>query len=311
MSSKARRWIAVISVLLLVIAAVVTVGIISEDSGSEKYRGDLYFLNETGTSIEAETREISYRDTQSLVEKVIKELKKGPEEGHHQRSVNKKTTLLNVRDVEKGDLIVDFSREFLSGDSKKDLLSIYAVVRSLCAISNIRSVKIVVENKDIKGEGGAVIGYLRSQDINLANDTYNSEMRSVALYFQKKEGNMLKKEVRSIRVNDQQPLAQYIINELIKGPKTDDLSPTLSKETVLLSVQTSNNICFVNFKSDFLDKNSGKAEEEKTAVYSIVDSLTELDNIERVQFLIDGKRVEKFGELNIFGMFGRDESVIE
>ena len=46
------------------------------------------------------------------------------------------------------------------------------------------------------------------------------------------------------------------------------------------------------------------------SIYSIVDSLTELETIERVQFLMDGKKVSDFGNINIGSMFGRDESII-
>ena len=49
---------------------------------------------------------------------------------------------------------------------------------------------------------------------------------------------------------------------------------------------------------------------EKMTIYSIVDSLTELDNIQRVQFLMDGKKVDNFGNINIGSMFGRDGSII-
>ena len=69
-------------------------------------------------------------------------------------------------------------------------------------------------------------------------------------------------------------------------------------------------ICFVNLKSDFTEKNSGNAAKEKLAVYSIVDSLTELKNIKRVQFLMDGKRVDKFGELDIKYPISRNSVII-
>ncbi|MCC8169917.1 MAG: GerMN domain-containing protein, partial [Oscillospiraceae bacterium] len=103
----------------------------------------------------------------------------------------------------------------------------------------------------------------------------------------------------------------YIINELISGPAAKEFEPTLSKDTVLLSVDTEDGICFVNFKSSFLDKNSGNQEKEILAIYSIVDSLTELENITRVQFLMDGKKVDMFGTINISSMFGRNSDMIE
>ena len=169
---------------------------------------------------------------------------------------------------------------------------------------------MILEGKDISTADGGIIGYLSDRDINLPSDTYTSETRTVTLYFPKKDSQTLVKELRTIKVTDQQPIARYIINELIKGPGNENMTSALSPDTVLLSVETSDNICFVNFKSSFLDKNSGSAEKEKLAIYAIVDSLTELDTIDRVQFLMDGKKVDAFGNINIGSMFGRDESVI-
>lgn len=308
--NKKKLITAGIVVLILIIAAAV-IGRVTYDHGGSKYHGELYFLNESSTAIEAESREIRYKDMQSLAEGVIDELMRGPDNSRHRRIIEKKTKLLSLDGVETGNLAVNFSREFLTGDNQKDILAVYAVVKSLCAISTVNSVKVVIEGKDMTSADGSIIGYLTDQDINLPTDTVSSEMREITLYFPPKSEYTLKKEVRTIRVNDQQPLAQYIINELIKGPQAEGLGDALSKDTVLLSVETSNNICFVNFRANFLDKNSGSAEKEKMIVFSIVDSLTELDAIDRVQFLMDGKRVQNFGNINIFGMFGRDESMIE
>lgn len=308
--NKKKLITAGIVILILAIIAII-IGVFTIDRGSEKYSGELYFFNESATAIEAESREIRYRDMLSLAEGVIDGLMRGPENARHQRIIERKTKLLSLGGMETGNVIVNFSSEFLTGDSQKDILAVYAVVKSLCAIDGINSVKVVVEGKDITASDGSIIGYLTDQDINLPTDTYNSEMREVTLYFPPKSEYTLQKEVRSIRVTDQQPLAQYIINELIKGPQTEGLEGILSKDTVLLSVETVNNICFVNFRASFLDKNTGTAEAEKTVIFSIVDSLTELEVIDRVQFLMDGKRVDSFGNINISGMFGRDESLIE
>lgn len=308
---KNKKVIIPIFVAAALIAVGVIIALVSRDYNSEKYTGELYFFNESETSIVAESREIKYHDRQNLVEEVVKELISGPDNRKYSRIIEKKTKLLSVNDIETGHLIVNFSREFITGNNTKDLLAVYAVVKSLCVIDNIQSVKVVIEGKDILSSDGSIIGYLTDGDINLPTDTYNSEIREVILYFPNKNGDKLVQERRGIKITDQQPIAQYIINELIKGPSNKELSKALNKDTVLISVETSDNICFVNFKSSFLDKNTGTAEQEKMAVYSIVDSLTELESIDRVQFLIDGKRVDNFGNINIRNMFFRDESVME
>ena len=308
---KNKKVVIPVLAVAAVVAVVIIVAIIGSDYNSEKYTGDLYFFNESQTAIVSESREIKYRDRQDLIETVIKKLIGGPENRKHVKIIEKKTKLLSIGEVETEHIVVNFSREFITGNNTKDLLAVYAVVKSLCAIDGIHSVKVIIEGKDILSADGSIIGYLTDGDINLPTDAYNSETREVILYFQNKARNKLVRERRSIKITDQQPLAQYIINELIKGPSNKELSKALSKDTVLISVETSDNICFVNFKSSFLDKNTGSAEQEKMAVYSIVDSLTELDAIDSVQFLIDGKRVNDFGSINIRSMFGRDASVIE
>ena len=259
---KSRKLLIPVVIVLAAIIAAVAVNIIRSDYGSVKYNGELYFFNDSATAIVAENREIKYRDKQGLAESVIEELMKGPTDGKHLRIIEKKARLISVNGVETGNVIVNFSREFITGDNTKDILAVYAVVKSLCVTEIIDSVKVVIEGKDIETGDGSIIGYLTNQDINLQTDTYNSEMREVTLYFPKKDSQKLIREVRSIKVTDQQPIAQYIINELIKGTDNEELSQALSKDTVLLSVETSDNICFVNFKSNFLDKNSGSAEKE-------------------------------------------------
>lgn len=307
---KSKIPIGVVVVAAVILTAVIAV-VIRGDYESEKYTGELYFFNETATSIVSESREIKYHDGKTLGEEVVAELMRGPDNSKCRRIIEKKTKLISVSDMETGNVLVNFSSEFLTGDNAKDVLAVYAVVKSLCAIDNINSVKVVVEGKDIYTADGGIIGYLSDRDINLPTDTYSSETRAVTLYFPQKDSQKLVKEIRTIRVTDQQPIARYIINELIKGPGHENMTEALSKDTVLLSVETSDNICFVNFKANFLDKNSGSAEEEKLAIYAIVDSLTELEQIQRVQFLMDGKKVDNFGNINIGSMFGRDESIME
>ena len=73
--------------------------------------------------------------------------------------------MLSLNDVDSGNIVVNFSGEFLTGDNTKDVLAVYAVVKSLCAISSVDSVKVIVEGKDIATADGSIIGYLRNQTL--------------------------------------------------------------------------------------------------------------------------------------------------
>ena len=61
----------------------------------------------------------------------------------------------------------------------------------------------------------------------------------------------------------------------------------------------------MNFAFSFVEKNSGEGAE--AAVYSIVNSLTELPGIKGVQILIDGKKLDRIGDVDISTVLGGRE----
>ena len=137
--------------IAVILAAAVSLGIfvvLRSDYAPEKYSGEMYFFNESMTAIEAENHEIKYKNNYDLVKSIIEELRRGPDNGKHMRIIEKKTQLLSVEGVETGSVVVNFSEEFLTGDSTKDILTVYAVVKSLCAAEGIESVKVVIEGRD-------------------------------------------------------------------------------------------------------------------------------------------------------------------
>lgn len=296
--------------LVIVIIILVTV-IVRSGSGMQKKQCELYFLNEEGTSIVAETREIKYRDESSLPQAVTEQLMKGPENNKYSRIMNKNTRLIGIEADENDNVVINFTSEYLTGDPTHDIQTTYAVVKSLSTIKSVNSVKVIVEGKDIQTADGGTVGYLTAEDINLSTDTYTTEMREITLYFADKSTGKLIMEQRIVKVEDQQPIEQYIISELIRGPLGNDVGSVLDKDTTLISVDTEEEICFVNFKTDFISENTGKENTEKLAIYSIVNSLTELDTIKSVQFLIDGKKSDNFGTMNIYRPFERNELMID
>ncbi len=306
-----RKKIIIAAVCVLVLAAAAVVfGVMSREQSMLERECELYFLNESESTLVAETRIVKYRDAYSLRAAVIEELISGPDTGRNKAVLNRKTKLLSIDASNPAELVADFNYRFMSGDAARDTLAAYAVIKTLCGLDSVERVKVTVEKNDIPDSEGEPIGFLADEDINLSTDTNTSETREITLYFADRKTNKLVPETRTITVTDQLPLAQYVIAELIKGTQNENCSSVLDPETILLSVNITDNICFVNMQSNFISRNTGSADEEELAVYSIVNSLTELDNIGRVQFLIDGKKIESFGEIPMDGLFERNTYII-
>jgi spore germination protein GerM len=98
--------------------------------------------------------------------------------------------------------------------------------------------------------------------------------------------------------NESDPIdvrAGKIINMIIAGPPTDDLSGVIPEGVTVNSVKVDKNMVIVDFSKQILDYGGGAAW-EKGIVQSIVLSLTELPGITKVQFLVNGEKIEYLPE---------------
>ncbi len=309
MNEKHRLILALLAIglaLVAIIGGIVT----TVDRRSDKTDVDFYFINSAGTGIVSTRKSVRYTDDNDLVNNTIEKLRRGPSNRKLGEVMPRDTQIKRVVLMESGRLTVEFSQEFLLEDASKNVLNTYAVVKTLCSTPCVSEVKVLVEGKPIRDRDGNRLDYISASDINIETEEYHSEVRKVALYFANDTKTQLVREMRSIKITDQQPIEQYIINELIEGTDKKNSKSLLSDDTVLVSVDVEDNICYLNFKSNFLTENSGVETHEKLVVYSIVNSLTELQTIGRVQFYMDGKRVEKFGSISIDDYLSRDTTII-
>ena len=106
------------------------------------------------------------------------------------------------------------------------------------------------------------------------------------VYFTDENGEVLKAEKRQVIHSINTSLERLVIEELISGPSQEGLMPTPPAETKLLNISTTENICYINFDSGFLQNTLNV--KEYIPVYSIVNSLVENTDVNRVQISING-----------------------
>ena len=296
-----------IPLILIVAAAAAALGYryYIRDEAKNEVNLNMYYLSSKQSTLIAEEQTVKYDENDDITQIVLENLIKG--NSKNSGIADKKTTVNSVTKGESG-VIADFSKDFLTNDSMTNTFAAYAVVKTLCQLPGIKSVKVTVDGQDIKSADGSFLGFLAGDDINIEKDS--TENKYAALYFADKTSRKLKKEIRRINITDSQSIEQYILNGLIEGPKSKELESVQSPDTSIISAQTTDGTCFVNFSAAFVSKNSGSKEKEMNAVYSVVNSLTELDSVKNVQFLIDGKKSDSFGSISISGTFYRNESMI-
>ena len=131
----------------------------------------------------------------------------------------------------------------------------------------------------------------------------------MTLYFGDKTEAGLRSETRKATMTDNS-LENTVVTELLRGPVDDKLERTIPESVSLISIETTEDVCFVNFSSNFTDIGSNNSKELKLAVYSVVNSLTRLPGIDKVQVLVDGKKPKNDEQQLFTAPLERDETII-
>ena len=169
---------------------------------------------------------------------------------------------------------------------------------------------IVVENIPLTNGEGEEMGILRDTDFVFDADSLESDEEYITLYFSDENGDSLTSEVRKIKVPKGEVMEKLVVSELLEGPKNGKNLQVIPSGTKIISVETKEGVCFVNLSKEFITKHPGVTSAEIMTVYSIVNSLTELVNVNKVQFLIDGEIKELFNHIVINEPLERDTSYI-
>lgn len=145
--------------------------------------------------------------------------------------------------------------------------------------------------------------------------------QAITLYFSKcgEKQCFLIEEIREVKLDKE--LQLILMEELIKGPVNKELSPTLPSSTKVNSITIEEDLVIVDFSKDIILDHEipHSSTTEPLAIFSIVNTLTELPQVKRVRILVNGKnegdingmRIEDFwGHVGIYEVFERNEEII-
>lgn len=153
----------------------------------------------------------------------------------------------------------------------------------------------LVQNREVD-----IIEYTPQEEIS------EEQMRQtiVSLYF--KLGEELVPEARLIDVKQllNNPYEE-ILNMLIEGPKNTNLEKTIPEGTKINKIQIEKDILIIDFSKEIVENHKGGEKDEKLTINSILNTVTELTEINGIKILIDGQENKEFkdGKINFKNEF--------
>ncbi|MBU5292898.1 GerMN domain-containing protein [Anaerosalibacter bizertensis] len=201
-------------------------------------------------------------------------------------------------DEDTGVCKVDFNNEFLNYESEKDESNlIKSVVYTLTEFPTIREVQILVEGEAVSTMkyGTQVEDSLRREDINLVKNLEGA--RSKVLVYFKGEDNEEYEYFVPVTVPTLAPMPNVFtaLEELFQGPpENTGLSSNVYEVAELQGVEVKDGIAYVDLSFDSL-KEENKKDVLEEVYKSVGLTLSQFDEIGKVELLIDGKTLEEAG----------------
>lgn len=144
---------------------------------------------------------------------------------------------------------------------------------------------------------------------NVGDEIATLEESRFILYFSSADGQAIVSEQRKVYYDSNTSKEQMVVENLLLGPDGADAKSALPQGTRLIDVTTNAGVCYVNLSADFLNQNYDIL--ETVTIYSIVDSLTELDSVQKVQIYINGETKNVYRDaVDISAPLERDMSYI-
>lgn len=285
------------NILLIALIILIPCSVLFYDAviGSGEENVELYYMMADGKMkpIEKKVRGESTKDT---IITMLHDLKEEPKADGANVSVPEEIEFRSAELV--GDTAkVDLSDEYYRLSNLDASIFRSAVVWTLTSLEYVENVEFTVEGEPMREHNGETAGVFNRSNVVIDSEisAETTEYAILTLYFADAEETDLVIEERVVEVNANQTREKTILEQLIAGPVEKECRRTIPVETKIRDVTTtSDGTCYVNLSEDFVLKHNGGERAELLTIYSIVNSLCELEQVDKVQFLIEGKKLDEF-----------------
>lgn len=275
----------IISLMLVMIMALSLMSCGDRESESA-YK--IYYIKSDKSGIAPEEYEFQSKDTAEMVEEAIQQLSASSEDIDYINTIPSSVEVKNW-EINDGNLNLYLIGNYDSLDTYTEILVRAAIVKTLVQIDGVDSVSMFINNAPLTDLNGDSIGAMTADTFieDFGQETDSLLSTELTLYFASADGMSTIAETREVYYSRNITIERLVIEQLLKGPDSDELLSSIPVGTKLNSISVSENgVCIVNFDNAIESTITGVT--ENVTVYSIVNSLTELDNIKQVQILVNG-----------------------
>lgn len=307
---KKYRKVLLLAVLVCSFLAGCSIETKKDSSADADSKYHFYYLNTAETVLKYETYEPAEETAEAMVKDLLQKLgkKDAPE---NEVSLLPDDVSINSYDVQGDLLVIDFSKEYSLMSKVREVLTRDGIVQTLLQVPDINRIRFTVAGQPLMNSRNQEIGEMTEDTFAeySGKDTESYRYDTFTLYFTDKSGKKLVKETRNVYYRRSLPKERVVLEQLAKGPMEEGHYPTIPESSVVLDVITADRICYINMNSAFQEGAADVAED--ISVYSVVNSVLDSCDADRVQISIDGSMDGNYQEsLPLYRFYDKNEELI-
>lgn len=279
-----------ISRILLLLIGILCISGCTAKEPNAKNLYQVYYVSNAETKVEMHAYEMKASEPENMLEELMNCLAAVPEKLEYKAPLSMGFQVLDM-EWEDGKVMLDVDKAYKELPPMTEILVRAAIVRTLTQVEGVNYVGITVEGNQLFDAAGELVSWMSADQFidNDGNAINTYELTKVKLYFANETGDKLIAAYREKHYSTNTSLERFVVEEVIAGPSGQiaGLYPSVNPQTKIINVMTKDGICYVNLDSGFLTVVNNVSTE--LAVYSLVNSLVELSNVNKVQILINGE----------------------
>ncbi|NMA15382.1 MAG: GerMN domain-containing protein [Clostridia bacterium] len=248
----------------------------------------VYFATVDGKNLVPVT--LSINPTNEVAKVAVEKCLAGPENEFTLPVIPEETKLKNLL-IQVNTVYVDLTSEITQVDSEKAKLAIDSLVLTLTEFNEVEDVQILVDGQIPKTIGGVDTSKpIKRPMINLYGGEGKEEVK---VFYSDSNAMYLVPVTFRVSVND---LPYFTLKKLVEGPPNKSgLVRTLWNGAKVISYSVQEGIATVDFSREVLGYGGGTTA-ETMFVDSVVQTLTQLESVDAVQFLFAGEKLDYLPE---------------
>lgn len=303
--------------LILFLVAILVMGSISSCSNDGNAYNpkikQVYYVNKAETGIVSQDYEIQsdITDTDAVINEFLTQLETIPSKLEYEAPISGEVSLISYA-INEGLLTLNFEKRYNNLSTTKEILVRASLVRTFTQLDEVTSVAFLVEGLPLSDSKGNVIGTMTADTFiyNAGNEINTYEKVELMLYFANEDGTALQPVYREVVYNSNISMERLAVEQLLKGPNTDIAFATLNPDAKLNSITVRDGVCYVDFDTSFLTQPNNVTSE--VAIYSLVNTLVNITEVNKVQISINGETNVTFMEnMNLSTMFERNLDIVQ